>query len=150
MTAPTALLVRPHDFLVDSIRAWMLELELTPVAFSALDDFKSHRPENVRCIVISTAASSRVKATVREAVDAARRFAPRAPLILPSLAPLERVRAGLALELKGLTLRVESPEAKVDWGAPGLALNLWPAWLEPARRAELNRVTRLHLGLAPR
>jgi hypothetical protein len=147
MTASKALLIRPHDFLVDAVKAWMVELQLTPVAFESLDDFARHQPAQVGCLVISSAASSRVKATLREAVDAGRRFSPRAPLIFPSLVPLERMRAGLGLELKGLALRVEGPDAKVEWGGADLALHVSSAWLDPSKRAELNRVTRLHLNL---
>jgi hypothetical protein len=147
MSASLALLIRPHDFLVDTVQAWMRELQLTPVPFESLKDFTQYQPAQVGCLVISSAASSRVKATLREAVEAGLRFAPRAPLIFPSLVPLERMRAGLALELKGLSLQVEGPDGKAQWGSSGLVLHVSPTWLEPSKRVELNRVTRLHLGL---
>lgn len=149
MAGTTALLIRPHDFLIDLVREWMVELDLRPVAFESLDDFARHQVSDVRCLVISSAATSRVPATFRQAVDAARRFAPRVPLIFPSLSTLDRVSVGLTLELKGTGLRVESPEATVAWGAHDLALHVSAAWLTPGKRAELNRVARAHLGLAP-
>jgi hypothetical protein len=137
-----ALLLRPHDFIVDDMKAWLAALGLTPVRLKALSELSAMSPADVACTVTSLAVTSEVKASVREAITASRSFAPRAPLILAGLSSFEKARAGIELELKGLGLVVAPSDAQVTWGATGLALYVQASELKGPAQSRLNVAAR--------
>jgi hypothetical protein len=143
-----ALLLRPHDFLVDEMRGWLSSLGLSPERFSTLDDLARSARADVACLVVSIAVTSEVKASVADAVEAGRRFAPGAPLLLAGLSRLESARQGLAPDLQRLRLAVHGPgDAAAAWGSPGVALYVSADDLKEPRRAALTATARMHLKL---
>lgn len=146
--AVRALLLRPHDFIVEDMKAWLSSLGLTPVRLKSLADLSGLSPEGVRCTVTSLAVTSDVKATVREAITASRIFAPEAPLLLAGLSTLEKARPGFELELKGLGLDVRgATDLKATWGVPTTVLYVQASELKGSGQAALTAAARAHLKL---
>ncbi|MFZ5786680.1 MAG: hypothetical protein ACOY3Y_09590 [Acidobacteriota bacterium] len=144
-----ALLLRPHDFIVEDMKAWLSSsLGLTPVRLRSLAELSSLSPDGVKCTVTSLAVTSEVKATVREAITASRIFAPQAPLLLAGLSTIDKARPGFELELKGLGLDVRAAtDATAAWGAPNTVLYVQAGDLKGPGQAALTAAAKAHLKL---
>ncbi len=141
-----ALLVRPHDFIVDSMRAWLKSLPLEPVRFRALAELAGHEPAMVACAVVSTAISSEVKSTVREAVVEVRRTLPGVPLLVTGLSRFASARATLEGDLEGLGLSLHAVgDAVPRAGTP--VVYICADDLKPGRVDRLTALARERFGL---
>ncbi|MEW6430782.1 MAG: hypothetical protein AB1730_04675 [Myxococcota bacterium] len=142
-----ALLARPHDFIVDDMRRWLAALGLQPVRLSTLADLEQHAPADVRALVISTAVTSSVKATVAEALAAVRRRFAGTPLLLAGLASVASARVGLEAELRAHGLALHGAREPAAWGTPRVALYVQDMELRPGRTEALTAAARRHLRL---
>ncbi|MBI3181535.1 MAG: hypothetical protein HYZ28_05275 [Myxococcales bacterium] len=78
-------MVRPHDFIVEEMCAFLRGSELAPRRLARLDElFGFHRGELAGAI-ISAAVSSSVQGSLREAFDAVRARFPTLPLAVSTL-----------------------------------------------------------------
>lgn len=139
------LLARPHDFLVDSMRAWVGALQLEPVRLKSLDELASHAAAGVAAVVISAAVTSAVKESPGATLVAVRRLFPQTPVLVAGLASLTSARAGLASDFPGATLH--GPGEAAAWGEPATLLYVSAEELR-ARAPALDAATRRHLRLA--
>lgn len=142
-----ALLARPHDFVVDDMRKWLTALGLEPVRLSTLADLEQHAPVDVRALVISTAVTSSVKASVADALAAVRRRFPITPLLLAGLASASSARVGLDAELRAHGLALHGAGEPAAWGTPRVALYIQDMDLRPGRTEALTAAAKRHLRL---
>ena len=140
----SVLLLRPHDFIVDDMSAWVRRLGHEPIRFRSLEQLDQTDPTGVVAGVISLAVSSDVKASVREVLIAARARVPQLPILLTSLSSLEKARPTIELELKGLGITAHGADAAVAWGSPAIALYTPAADLKGAGEAALTAAARKH------
>jgi hypothetical protein len=140
------LLARPHDFLVDEMRAWLTSLGVEPVRLQSIDQLVTFEPATVAGIVISVAVTSVVAEGPGAALLAVRRRFPSKPVIVAGMAALASARAGLAAEFDGATLH--GPTEDASWGTPGVLLYVSGDDLR-TKSAALAAVARRHL-LIPR
>lgn len=139
------LLARPHDFLVDSMRAWLSALQLEPVRLKSLDELAAHAAAEVGAVVISAAVTSTVRESPGATLVAVRRRLPQVPVLVAGLASFASARAGLATEFPGATLH--SADEAAAWGEPSIILYVSAEELR-ARAPALDAATRRHLRLA--
>lgn len=139
------LLARPHDFLVDDMRAWLTSLDVEPVRLGSLDELLRFEPAAVAGIVISSAVTSSVAGSPGAAWLAVRRQFPSRPVLIAGMASLSSARAGVSSEFAGATLHAMSEQ--VAWGTPSVLLYVSRDELR-ARSAALAAVARLHFGLS--
>ena len=138
------LLARPHDFLVDDMRAWLTSLEVEPIRLQSLDELVRFEPATVAGIVISSAVTSSVAGAPGAAWLAVRRPFPSKPVLIAGMARRSSARAGLSSEFAGATLHALSEQ--VAWGTPSVLLYVSGDELR-ARSAALATVARRHFGL---
>jgi hypothetical protein len=135
------LLARPHDFIVEAMRATVKALELEPVRLASLDELSALRSAEFCGAVISMAPTSTVRATLAEVHRAVTSRWPSKPLIITGLSSLQSARLGLRAELIGVEV-----VGRADHPGPGAALYLTDADLKDATPA-LLQVMRSHLRL---
>lgn len=141
------LLARPHDFVVEDMKKWLVELGVEPVRLSALAQLEAHAERDVAAVVVSTAVTSSVPATFGEALAACRRRFPRVPVVIAGLSAVASARAGFASDLGAHGLSLHGPEEAVAWNTPGVALYVQDADFKPERRGRLTLAARRHLRL---
>jgi hypothetical protein len=138
------LLARPHDFLVDDMRAWLTSLGVEPVRLQSLDELARFEAVSVAGVVISSAVTSSVAGSPGAAWLAVRRQFPSKPVFIAGMATLASARGGLSAEFPGATLHALSEP--VAWGSPSVLLYV-PGDELRARSAALATAARSHLGL---
>ncbi|MBL8911231.1 MAG: hypothetical protein JNM17_11105 [Archangium sp.] len=138
------LLARPHDFVVVDMQRWVSALGYTPVRLSSVGELKEAVSTELAAIVISTAVSSSVKATVGEVLDAARAAHPSVPIVIASLSSLTSTQNGFRAELARHGLTLHACEEGASWGQPNVALFVTPAELKPPRDELSSATARRH------
>lgn len=145
--AVSVLLLRPHDFIVEDMSAWLRTLGQEPVRFRSFEQLERVSTAGVVGGVISLAVSSDVKASVREVFLAARALLPGLPILLTSLSTLEKARPTIELELKGLGVAVHGVLEPAAWGSPAVILYTPASELKGPGQAALTTAARKHFGL---
>ncbi len=141
------VLARPHDFLVAQMKTWLLSLGVEPVRLGSLAELEALLPNEVAGVVVSTAVTSSVAATVGEALAAVARRLPVARLAIAGMATVASARAGLAAELKVHHLTLKGLDEAAEWGEPNVALYIQDTDFKPERLATLSQVGRVHFRL---
>lgn len=95
------LLARPHAFIVDEMKPFLLECGYTPVKVASLAELQSALAQPAAGAVISTAVSSSIGADAATVFAALRQGAPALPVMFAGMADASTIRltAGRAVAL---------------------------------------------------
>ena len=86
------LLARPHAFIVDEMKPFLLECGYTPVKVSSLDELQSALAQPANSAVISTALSSSIGADAATVFARLRQTAPSLPVMFAGMADVATIR----------------------------------------------------------
>jgi hypothetical protein len=86
------LLARPHAFIVDEMRPFLVESGYTPVKVATLDEFKSTLSQPLYGAVVSTAVSSSIGADAATVFSRLREIAPQLPVMFAGMADFASIR----------------------------------------------------------
>lgn len=86
------LLARPHAFIVDEMRPFLVESGYTPVKVATLDEFKSALSPGASGAVISTAVSSSIGADAATVFARLHEVVPQLPVMFAGLADVATIR----------------------------------------------------------
>lgn len=86
------LLARPHAFIVDEMKPFLLECGYTPVKVSSLDELRSALNQPVNGAVISTAVSSSIGADAATVFARLREGASTVPVMFAGMADVTTIR----------------------------------------------------------
>ncbi len=86
------LLARPHAFIVDEMRPFLVESGYTPVKVATLDDLKSALSQPLCGAVVSTAWSSSIGADAATVFAELRGRSPQLPVMFAGMADVATIR----------------------------------------------------------
>lgn len=96
------LLARPHTFIVNEMRPFLMAAGYTPVRVESLDQLLGELGRPLHGAIVSTALTSSIDADAAAVFRLIREKLPRLPVVFAGLADLDTVTSTAARAVKGL------------------------------------------------